>query len=251
MRSSLSWDCPTHHLMNRLSRVRLHGLWFSAQVLSTKYLLGTKYLSGVGWRTQCYVSVSTLPFPLSHSFTTLDCCFCLAVIFASTAATDAAADDDGLESGLRVLGFGFGPTPILLCAVKITAPAAGQPQPGRPLLAIISRLTQQKGLPLMLHGLELALSRGAQAVVLGSATEPDAAAAFGALAQRVAGGGDARVVLRYDEGLARRIYAAADLLLVPSFFEPCGLSQLIALRYGTIPVVAATGGLADTVRCVI
>eukprot|EP00775_Hariotina_reticulata_P010075 gene10075-10230_t len=126
------------------------------------------------------------------------------------------------------------------------APAAGGM--GRPLIAIISRLTQQKGLPLMLHGMKVALERGAQLVVLGSASEPEVQAQFTALAAQYNSGSDARLVLRYDEGLAHRIYAGADIILIPSFFEPCGLTQLIALRYGTIPVVNATGGLADTVR---
>ncbi|WIA14024.1 hypothetical protein OEZ85_002584 [Tetradesmus obliquus] len=129
-----------------------------------------------------------------------------------------------------------------------TDPATAEGGVGRPLVVIISRLTQQKGLPLMLHGMQVALSRGAQLIVLGSASEPEVAKQFEALQAAYHGGPDARIILRYDEGLAHRIYAAGDVILIPSFFEPCGLTQLIALRYGTIPVVNATGGLADTVR---
>eukprot|EP00882_Tetradesmus_deserticola_P025296 GHRQ01027772.1.p2 GENE.GHRQ01027772.1~~GHRQ01027772.1.p2 ORF type:complete len:243 (+),score=100.64 GHRQ01027772.1:275-1003(+) len=129
-----------------------------------------------------------------------------------------------------------------------THPAEAEGGVGRALVVIISRLTQQKGLPLMLHGMQVALSRGAQLVVLGSASEPEVAAQFEQLQAQWHGGPDARVILRYDEGLAHRLYAAADIILIPSFFEPCGLTQLIALRYGTIPVVNATGGLADTVQ---
>lgn len=94
----------------------------------------------------------------------------------------------------------------------------------------------------------MALSRGAQVVVLGSAPDAQTQAQFESMAAAHARGGDARFVLRFDEGLSHRIYAAADMILIPSFFEPCGLTQLIALRYGTIPIVRETGGLADTVR---
>ncbi|GBF88551.1 starch synthase, chloroplastic-like protein [Raphidocelis subcapitata] len=121
-------------------------------------------------------------------------------------------------------------------------------RPGRPLLAVVSRLTEQKGLPLIEHGIKTALARGAQVVVLGAASEPDVQRRWEDMARDHGSGPDARIVLRYDEGLAHRIYAAADAILVPSFFEPCGLTQLIALRYGTIPIVNRTGGLADTVR---
>ncbi len=113
-----------------------------------------------------------------------------------------------------------------------------------PLFGVISRLTTQKGLDLLAAALPVLLDAGAQLVVLGSG---DAAieAAFVAAAERHPG----RVACRlgYDEALAHRIQAGADALLVPSRFEPCGLTQLCALRYGTIPVVSRVGGLADTV----
>ncbi|KAG2487464.1 hypothetical protein HYH03_013886 [Edaphochlamys debaryana] len=119
---------------------------------------------------------------------------------------------------------------------------------GRPLLAIVSRLTEQKGLPLMKAGLRAAIAAGAQVVVLGSAPEPKVHQEWEALAKELGAGGDGRIVLRHDEALSHRIFAACDMLLVPSMFEPCGLTQLIALRYGTIPIVRETGGLADTVH---
>jgi starch synthase len=88
------------------------------------------------------------------------------------------------------------------------------PEAGRPLVAVVSRLTVQKGLPLILHGLRTALARGAQVVVLGAASEPAVQAEWEAMAAEYAKGGDARLVLRYDEGLAHRIYAGADVILV-------------------------------------
>jgi len=115
---------------------------------------------------------------------------------------------------------------------------------GPPLFGVISRLTTQKGLDLLAAAVPVLLDAGAQLVVLGSG---DAAieAAFIAATERHPG----RIACRlgYDEALAHRIQAGADALLVPSRFEPCGLTQLCALRYGTIPVVSRVGGLADTV----
>lgn len=84
---------------------------------------------------------------------------------------------------------------------------------GRPLMVIVSRLTQQKGLPLMLHGIKTALARGAQVVVLGSASEQEVQNTFERLASEHGSGGDARFVLRYDEGLAHRCVCGCVLLL--------------------------------------
>jgi starch synthase len=113
-----------------------------------------------------------------------------------------------------------------------------------PLFGVVSRLTSQKGLDLVLAALPALLREGAQLALQGSG---DAAleAAFVAAArqhpQQVA------VRIGYDEALAHRLIAGADAVLVPSRFEPCGLTQLYALRYGTLPVVRRVGGLADTV----
>lgn len=116
--------------------------------------------------------------------------------------------------------------------------------PGRPLLGVVSRLADQKGIDLLWGALTELLGQGWNLALLGSGDprlEEAAHAAFRDHRGRVAG----RV--GYDEGLARRIYAGADALVVPSRFEPCGLAQLIAMRYGTLPVARATGGLIDTI----
>ena len=113
-----------------------------------------------------------------------------------------------------------------------------------PLFGIVSRLTDQKGVTLVLAGLDEMLRRGGQLVVLGSGDPALEAALREAAAAR-----PASVALRlgYDEALAHRIVAGADAILVPSRFEPCGLTQLYGLRYGTLPLVRRVGGLADSV----
>ena len=113
-----------------------------------------------------------------------------------------------------------------------------------PLLAFVSRLVDQKGVDLLLAALPHMLAAGAQAVILGSG-EPRYE---NALQQIAAQHPDScRVIIGFDSALAHRIYAAADILLMPSIYEPCGLNQMYALRYGAVPVVRLTGGLADTV----
>jgi starch synthase len=123
-----------------------------------------------------------------------------------------------------------------------------RPEGDRPLLAVVSRLTDQKGLPLILHGIKAAISKGAMVVLLGSAPDPNVQKVFQYMSEELKQGSDARFILRHDEALSHRIYAGADMILIPSQFEPCGLTQLISLRYGTIPVVRETGGLVDTVK---
>jgi starch synthase len=119
----------------------------------------------------------------------------------------------------------------------------GLPPARGPLCAVISRLTQQKGLDLLLDALPALLDRGGQLVLLGSG-DRGLERAFRTAAQTHPG---VAVHIGYDEAMAHRIIAGADAILVPSRFEPCGLTQLYGLRYGTIPFVAMTGGLADTV----
>lgn len=113
-----------------------------------------------------------------------------------------------------------------------------------PLFGIVSRLTEQKGLPLVLDALDELLDCGGQLVVLGSG-DARLEAEFAAAVERHPG----RVAHRtgMDEGLAHRVVAGSDVVLVPSRFEPCGLTQLYGLSYGTLPLVHRVGGLADTV----
>jgi starch synthase len=116
--------------------------------------------------------------------------------------------------------------------------------PEAPLFGIVSRLTEQKGLPLVLEALPDLLAAGGQLVLLGSG-DARLEAAFAEAAVR-----HPRQVARrigMDEALAHRIYAGSDVMLVPSRFEPCGLTQLYALSYGALPLVHRVGGLADTV----
>jgi starch synthase len=114
----------------------------------------------------------------------------------------------------------------------------------RPLFGVISRLSDQKGLDLLLQALPGLIARGAQLALLGSG----APSLEGGFAAAAAARPDAvSCVLRYDELLAHLIQAGSDFIVVPSRFEPCGLTQLCALRYGAPPIVARVGGLADTV----
>jgi starch synthase len=116
--------------------------------------------------------------------------------------------------------------------------------PRAPLIGIVSRLEEQKGLDLAPAVLEPFLAGGAQAVVVGTG-QPDIVQKFEQLAAKF----PTKVAFKpgYDEALAHRAYAACDVFLMPSRFEPCGLGQMIAMRYGSVPVVTRTGGLADTV----
>lgn len=120
----------------------------------------------------------------------------------------------------------------------------GLASPPGPLYGVVSRLTEQKGLDLLIDALPTLVAGGGGLVLLGSgdaALEAAFAAAARARPDRIA------VTVRYDDALAHRIMAGCDAVLVPSRFEPCGLVQLYALRYGAVPVVRRTGGLADTV----
>lgn len=118
------------------------------------------------------------------------------------------------------------------------------PQPQAMLFGVVSRLTAQKGLDLLLDAMPALLREGAQLALQGTG-EPGLEQAYQALAQAHPGQVAARI--GYDEPLAHRLIAGVDAILVPSRFEPCGLTQLYGLRYGTVPVVRHVGGLADTV----
>jgi starch synthase len=112
------------------------------------------------------------------------------------------------------------------------------------VLGVVSRLTSQKGMDLLLDALPAVIASGAQLALLGSGEkllERDFAAAASRHPGRVA------AIIGYDESIAHQVQAGADAMLVPSRFEPCGLTQLCAQRYGAIPIVARVGGLADTI----
>ena len=123
----------------------------------------------------------------------------------------------------------------------------GLPQPAQkhtPLLGVVSRLTYQKGIDLIADAFRLIADQPWQAVLLGTGEphlETELRRLQAEFPERV------RAVIRYDDALARRIYAGADALLLPSRYEPCGLAQMIGMRYGAIPIAHETGGLADTV----
>jgi starch synthase len=117
----------------------------------------------------------------------------------------------------------------------------------KPIVAVVSRLDRQKGSELIQHAIHYSLARGCQFVLLGSALEPPLQNRFWGLKQQMNDNPDCHLDISYDEDLAHKIFAGADMLVVPSVYEPCGLTQMIAMRYGDVPIVRSTGGLADTV----
>jgi starch synthase len=131
-----------------------------------------------------------------------------------------------------------------VCKAALQVQFGLAPEPSAPLLGVVSRLSAQKGLDLVLSVLPEIVRQGAQLVVQGSG-EPALEAAFRMAAD--AHPGRVGVLLGYDETGAHRLIGGADMILVPSRFEPCGLTQMYGLRYGTVPVVRRVGGLADTV----
>lgn len=130
------------------------------------------------------------------------------------------------------------------CKAALQRECGLEPRQDALLFAAVSRLTEQKGLQLLAERVDDIVARGGQLVVLGSG-EAEQEAAWRAAALRH----PQQVAFRqgYDEALSHRIYAGSDVTLVPSRFEPCGLTQMYALRYGSLPLVRRTGGLADTV----
>ena len=117
----------------------------------------------------------------------------------------------------------------------------------KPIVAYIGRLDQQKGVHLVHHAMYYALNRGAQFVLLGSATEPSINNWFWHEKHFLNNNPDVHLELGFNEELAHLIYAGADMMVVPSNYEPCGLTQLISLKYGTVPIVRGVGGLVSTV----
>jgi len=117
----------------------------------------------------------------------------------------------------------------------------------KPIITYIGRLDHQKGVHLIRHALFYALQNGCQFVLLGSSPDPDVNNYFWHLKQELNDNPDCHLELGYNEELAHLIYAGSDMIVIPSLFEPCGLTQMIAMKYGTIPIVRDTGGLHDTV----
>lgn len=117
----------------------------------------------------------------------------------------------------------------------------------KPIIAYIGRLDNQKGVHLVHHAIYYALNQGAQFVLLGSATEPAINAHFQHEKQFLNSNPDVHLELGFNEELSHLIYAGSDMIVVPSNYEPCGLTQMIGLKYGTVPIVRGVGGLVNTV----
>jgi starch synthase len=117
----------------------------------------------------------------------------------------------------------------------------------KPIICYIGRLDFQKGVHLVHHAIFYALHRGAQFVLLGSSPDAGVNAHLWQLKHHLNDHPDVHLELRFDPELAHLVYAGSDLLVMPSMFEPCGLAPMIALKYGTVPIVRSSGGLADTI----
>jgi starch synthase len=111
----------------------------------------------------------------------------------------------------------------------------------------LGRLDEQKGIHLIRHALFYALQHGAQFILLGSASNHAIGSQFSDLKRQVNDSPDCHIELGFNEDLSHLIYAGSDMMIVPSLFEPCGLTQMISLKYGTVPVVRGIGGLVNTV----
>ena len=117
----------------------------------------------------------------------------------------------------------------------------------KPLVCYIGRLDHQKGVPLITHAINYCLQHGGQFVLLGTSPDAKISQHFWGLKRQYNDNPDCHIEIGFNEELSHLIYAGADMIIVPSLFEPCGLTQLIGLKYGTVPIVRAVGGLADTV----
>ncbi|KAJ4826628.1 hypothetical protein Tsubulata_002230 [Turnera subulata] len=117
----------------------------------------------------------------------------------------------------------------------------------QPLVGCITRLVPQKGVHLIRHAIYQTLELGGQFVLLGSSPVAHIQREFEGIANQFQNHEHIRLILKYDESLSHSIYAASDMFIIPSIFEPCGLTQMIAMRYGSIPIVRKTGGLNDSV----
>lgn len=132
-----------------------------------------------------------------------------------------------------------------VCKAKLQEELGLEVRDDRPLMVMVTRLTRQKGLDLVMYALDRILAGGVQVAVLGTG-DRDYEDGLRYFQDKYPGTMAARI--EFDPALSQRMYAAADMFLMPSKFEPCGLSQIIAMRYGTLPIVRETGGLKDTVQ---
>jgi len=162
----------------------------------------------------------------------------------------------GIVNGIDVSDWNPASDPLIAAPYSASRPAGkgactaalrgelGLPAAAVPVIGMVTRLADQKGLDILVDALPRILSLGCQFVVLGNGEER-----YHRVLQEMTGryGEQMRVILRYDDGLAHRMYAGSNIFLMPSRYEPCGLGQMHALRYGSVPVVRRTGGLADTV----
>lgn len=131
-----------------------------------------------------------------------------------------------------------------VCKAKLQEELGLEVRDDRPLMVMVTRLTRQKGMDLVMYALDRILAGGVQVAVLGTG-DRDYEDGLRYFQDKYPGTMAARI--EFDPSLSQRMYAAADMFLMPSKFEPCGLSQIIAMRYGTLPIVRETGGLKDTV----
>ncbi len=169
------------------------------------------------------------------------------------------ADVSGILNGLDTVSYDPATDPSLVCNYSADCPEKRRENklallrelgldkagPDTPLVAMVTRMTAQKGFDLVLQGMERMMEQDMAFVLLGTGDRHYEDAMRGFAGQYP---GRLAACLHYSEPLSRRIYSAADFLLMPSGFEPCGLSQLIAMRYGAVPIVHETGGLRDTVH---
>ena len=132
-----------------------------------------------------------------------------------------------------------------ICKAKLQEELGLEIRDDRPLMVMVTRLTRQKGMDLVMYALDRILAGGVQVAVLGTG-DRDYEDGLRYFQDKYPGTMAARI--EFDPALSQRMYAAADMFLMPSKFEPCGLSQIIAMRYGTLPIVRETGGLKDTVQ---
>lgn len=163
----------------------------------------------------------------------------------------------GILNGIDVAGFGPATDKRIaanytvedrsgkaVCKAKLQEELGLEVRDDRPLMVMVTRLTRQKGMDLVMYALDRILSGGVQVAVLGTG-DRDYEDGLRYFQDKYPGTMAARI--EFDPALSQRMYAAADMFLMPSKFEPCGLSQIIAMRYGTLPIVRETGGLKDTV----